>query len=170
VADAARRCGAALAIAPRWPPLADALAQAVRVRPREPIFRDLYATCLEAHGQWREAVDQRRAALTNATDRPELLNNLAWLLATVPVEELRQPAEAVAPARQGCELTRGAEPAFLGTPAAALAAAGPCAAAGHTARAALRLGWRANWMGSGTCLPHVLALYRSGRSYRMPAP
>jgi|DewCreStandDraft_2_1066082.scaffolds.fasta_scaffold00002_131 Tfp pilus assembly protein PilF len=170
VAAAARRYGAALAISPRWPPLADALAQAVRVRPREPIFRDLYATCLEAHGQWREAVDQRRAALTNATDRPELLNNLAWLLATVPVEELRQPAEAVALARQACELTRWAEPQFLGTLAAALAAAGRFAEAVQTAEEAIRLAREQNRSDLVTFNQNLLELYRSGRSYRMPAP
>lgn len=170
ILTAARQYGAALAASPNWPPLADALAQAVRVRPQEPIFRDLYATCLEARGQWQEALEQRRAALAIAADRPEFLNNLAWLLATAPVEELCQPAEAVALARRACELTRWGEPQCLGTLAAALAAAGEFAEAVRTAEEAIRLARQQNRGDLVEFNLRLLELYRSGRSYRVTSP
>lgn len=114
----------ALARDPTWPELLAALAEAIRVRPREPELRHLYAVALESQGLWREALEHRRETVRLAPHRPEWLNNLAWLLATVPEPGLRSPREAVELAQKACELSGWHEPIYLGTLAAALASAG----------------------------------------------
>ena len=57
-------------------------------------------------------------------NQPDLLNNVAWILATDPHPELRNGAAAVKLAGRACEMTRGTQPAFLGTLAAAPAEVG----------------------------------------------
>jgi hypothetical protein len=53
-----------------------------------------------------------------------LLNNLAWALATCPVDSVRNGARAVELARQADQLTSNRDPQILGTLAAAWAEAG----------------------------------------------
>jgi hypothetical protein len=54
----------------------------------------------------------------------ELLNNLAWLLATCPQASVRNGPEAVQLAEKACQLTRYQTTALVGTLAAAYAEAG----------------------------------------------
>src|SRR5262249_49009214 len=80
-------------------------------------------------GQHALAVADNEAALRLAPDDARTCNNLAWLLATSPQDELRDPARAVALARQACERTGGQGGCSLDTPAAGLAASGQFAEA-----------------------------------------
>ena len=77
---------------------------------------------LERLGQMNAAATAYRQAVALKPDQPEMLNALAWLLATVPA--ISAPAEAVDLARKAHALTDGSDPAVLDTLAAALAAAG----------------------------------------------
>jgi protein O-mannosyl-transferase len=70
-----------------------------------------------------EAIAHYQAALHARADYPEALNNLAWILAT-SAPEYRNGAQAVQLAQRACELTRNAQPALIGTLAAAYAEAG----------------------------------------------
>ena len=72
-------------------------------------------------GRTREAVAQYREALRLNPNLAGALNNLAWVLAASPDDELRNGAEAVRLAERACELTHYGEPLFLGTLAAAYA-------------------------------------------------
>jgi len=170
VSAAARCYGLAVGTAPQWPPLRAALAEAVRVWPREPTFRDLYAGCLEAQGFWEEALAQRREAVALAPARPEFLNNLAWLLATVPVEGLRRPEEAVQWARRACDLMQGGDPQFLGTLAAALAGSGQFEEAIRTAQEALKLAQQQGRTDLVERNQRYLELYRARQPLRLPLP
>jgi len=119
----------------------DALAQfmtAVRVNPADPEGQANIANALAIMERPAEAVSHYREAIRLKPDWPEMLNNLAWLLATHADESVRNGAEAVRLAQRAVELTRGEQPAFLGTLAAAYAESGRFAeaiATGEKARA-----------------------------------
>jgi Tfp pilus assembly protein PilF len=72
-------------------------------------------------GKTAATVEEFRRSLAVQPNQPDLLNNLAWTLATDPHPEIRNGADAVKLAARACEVTRGAQPFFLGTLAAALA-------------------------------------------------
>jgi protein O-mannosyl-transferase len=75
-------------------------------------------------GNTAGAVEEYRHSLQAQPNQPELLNNVAWMLATDSHKEIRNGADAVQFATRACGLTRGAQPLFLGTLAAGLAEAG----------------------------------------------
>ncbi len=86
--------------------------------------------CVQAAGiettqkDFQKAVDHYREALRLKPDAPDILNNLAWLLATCPDDAVRNGAEAVKCAGRACELTQNKQPMLLGTLAAAYAESG----------------------------------------------
>jgi tetratricopeptide (TPR) repeat protein len=75
-------------------------------------------------GKTSAAIEEFRASLALQPKQPELLNDLAWMLATNPNADLRNGVEAVKLAGQGCGLTHSTQPVLLGTLAAAYAEAG----------------------------------------------
>jgi len=70
------------------------------------------------------AVAVYHAALQTHPDLPELLNNLAWLLATCPDAQTRDGAQAVKYAERACALTHYTATTIVGTLAAAYAESG----------------------------------------------
>ena len=82
------------------------------------------ATMLLMQKRPREAVEHYRRALSLKPEWPEVLNNLAWLLATHPNDLVRNGAEAVRLAEKACQLTSERDPMMLGTLAAAYAESG----------------------------------------------
>ncbi len=87
-------------------------------------------------GRYPEAVQQYDQALARAPDSPEVLNNLAWLLATCPEAAVRNGPLAVKYARHACELSHFKKTILIGTLAAAYAEAGQFDDAIATARKA----------------------------------
>lgn len=79
-------------------------------------------------GQYRDAESDFRAALRNNKHDAGAMNDLAWILATSPIESQRQPEIAVALAKTACRETP-VDPAHVDTLAAALASAGDFKAA-----------------------------------------
>jgi tetratricopeptide (TPR) repeat protein len=77
----------------------------------------------EAIKHYREAL-RLRPDVSFDTRTYAWANNLAWLLATSPEEELRNGPEAVQWAEQACEVAQNSDPEVLDTLAAALAEAG----------------------------------------------
>ena len=71
-----------------------------------------------------EQVGRMKEAARQADASANLLNNAAYLLATLAPEALREPAAAVEFAQRACELTQFSQPYYLDTLACALAAAG----------------------------------------------
>lgn len=77
------------------------------------------AAALAHQGQFAQAIEMLRAALARSTEDARTLNNLAWLLATCRLRDLRDGPEALRLAQQACRLTQYAEPSMLDTLAAA---------------------------------------------------
>jgi len=86
----------------------------------------------EAARHWTEAIRLK-------PNRAEPYNNLAWLMATVEDQKLRNPTEAVRLAERACELTDHNRPEMLDTLVAAYASAGRSAEAVETAEKAKKL-------------------------------
>ena len=70
-------------------------------------------------GKHKEAIADYNVALRLNKDSDGLLNNFAWVLATSPVDELRDGKRAVELARRACELSEYKKPHILSTLAAA---------------------------------------------------
>ena len=87
----------------------------------------------------QQTLRQLREQLARAPDDVDLLNNMAWLLATAEPPALRNPAEAVRLAERANALTTGASPVVLDTLSTTYAAAGKRDKAIEAARQALRL-------------------------------
>jgi len=90
-------------------------------------------------GDINKAVKHWTRTLDLEPDWAEPYNNLAWLLATVEDEKLRNPSEAVRLAEGACKLTDYTQPGMLDTLAAAYAAEGRFPEAVKTAERALQL-------------------------------
>jgi protein O-mannosyl-transferase len=100
------------------------LAEAVRLQPENARLHAQHGLVLDQLGQTAAAVAAYRQAVTLGTTQPEVWNNLSWILATHPAADLRAPAEAVQLGEKACQITEHREVRFLGTLAAAYAAAG----------------------------------------------
>ena len=93
---------------------------------------------LASQGKLDEAIGHYRQALQLQPDHTYALNSLAWLLATCPDTNLRQPEEALELARRASSTAKH-HPGVLYTLAAAHAAVGQFEAATTTAQKALEL-------------------------------
>jgi tetratricopeptide (TPR) repeat protein len=117
-------------------------------------------------GRYEEAVADNLEALRLAPGDPRTCNNLAWLWATCPRAELRDPARAVEHARIACEATGWQEPGCIDTLAAAHAAGGDFAEAVRWQRKATELAREEDRSDYAA----RLALYESGQAYHDPPP
>jgi tetratricopeptide (TPR) repeat protein len=91
---------------------------------------------LAGQRQTAEAILEYREALRLKPDSPQILNNLAWILATSLAAEFRNGQDAVKLAERACDLTARKQVVLLGTLAAAYAEAGQFTRAAETAREA----------------------------------
>ena len=108
----------------------------------EPDFVGVHAKlayALEAMGGFDQAVKYYTEALQAEPDRPDILNNLAWLLATHKNTQFHNPKQAVHLAERACRLTKYEDPSLLDTLATAYEAAGDFAKAAKTAEKAKQL-------------------------------
>jgi tetratricopeptide (TPR) repeat protein len=121
-------------------------------------------------GRTHEAVAQYREALRLNPNLAGALNNLAWVLAASPDDELRNGAEAVRLAERACGLTHYGQPLFIGTLAAAYAEAGRFPEAVTTAEKAERLATTAGSKKLAEQTRRLLEFYRAGKPYHEPAP
>ena len=176
----------ALELKPEWPEARGALAlilaslgrldeaaaqyqQAIQEKPTDPQLHCLFAAALAKQGRCREAADHYRQALALKPGMIEALNNLAWILAANPSDDLRNGAEAVRLAERACELTQRREPILLGTLAAAYAEAGRFDDAVQTAEKARDLATAAGQKEVAAANSRLLELYRAGKPYHAPA-
>jgi tetratricopeptide (TPR) repeat protein len=113
-------------------------------------------------GQHALAIADNEAALRIAADDRRTCNNLAWLLATCPQDELRNPARAVELARKACAAANEPEVGLLDTLAAALAANGQFAEAVEQQTKALELAAEE----AKADYRMRLELYQMGQAYR----
>jgi tetratricopeptide (TPR) repeat protein len=110
-----------------------------------------------------EAVAAWKAGLRLEPARVPVLTRLAWVLATCPLDPVRNGVEAVRLASRALELTGGTQPSVLDALAAAYAEVGRFQEAADMARRALALMREAN---GSEGLKARIALYEAGQPVR----
>jgi Flp pilus assembly protein TadD len=154
----------------------EALRRFVQALQLDPNFADARVGYGFAHGQLgasladqgklEDAARHYREALRLQPDLPEVLNNLAWLLATANDARLRNGAEAVKVARRACELTHYQQAFMVGTLAAAYAEDGQFEEARGAAQKAITLAEAAGQTELATRNRELLRLYEAGKPCR----
>ncbi len=135
----------------------------------DPDYAAAYRNLAEAYatrGQMSSAVENYTAALQRRPDDVELLNRVAWILATTPDDRLRDGARARAFAERAVGLTDRRDAVSLDSLAAALAELGRFDEAAAIAGDALAA---ARASGNTAMLPELefrLALYQRGERFR----
>ena len=144
---------------------------ATAVRPldflTERCSRDLQkAGELMKEGKTAEALDHYRSVVRLKPNWPEVLNNLAWLLATHPDPGVRDGGEALQLAQWAAQLTGRKVPSYLDTLAAAYAETGRWAEAVKTAERAAELAEAGGQKELAANLHRRLDAYRSNQPWR----
>ena len=122
---------------------------------------------LSRAGRIPQAIDRYERTLKLRPEDPEILNDLAWLLATAPSERIAaRTANAVHLAQRANELTGGKFPPVLRTLAAAYAGAGRFREAIDQAEAAADLAQAADRRDFVEQVRHEIALYQAGQPVR----
>lgn len=113
-------------------------------------------------GEYQAAIDDYELALTLAPESPAIMNDLAWLLATCPDEDFRDPQRALELALAANEAVETPDGEYLDTLAAAYARLGQFDKAIEAGKKALdQLG-----MNPGAAAVHDrLELYESGKPF-----
>jgi len=122
---------------------------------------------LLADKRYGEAIQLVRGALSTVPDHPGLADRLAWLLATVPEDGLRDGAFAVALAERVNQQTGGQYPEPLLTLSAAYAEVGRFDDALRTAQQAVALAQEQQQAGFAAEIQEALELYAAGKPYRL---
>jgi len=107
---------------------------ALRLEPDNREAHYLRGSMQQERGQYRAARADYERAVSLKPDQSSYRNQLAWLLATCPQDNIRDGAKAVEHATRACELTDWKDGNLLDTLAAALAEAGRFAEAVEYAR------------------------------------
>jgi tetratricopeptide (TPR) repeat protein len=121
---------------------------------------------LAQKGKIAEAIVHYREALRLRPNRIEVLNNLAWLLATSRDPKFRSGAEAVDLAEKACGLTGYRNANYLDTLAAAHAEAGRSQEAVSICEKAVALALASGEVTLARTIEARMKLYRSGQAYR----
>ncbi len=142
------------------------LEKALRINPRYSEAQCNLAHTLLAQGKNQSALDHYYKILEFKPDEVDILNNLAWILATSEDTKIQNPSDAVKYAERACELTEYSRPGFLDTLAAAYAAAGRLPEAIETAEKAVKLATSAGKKVLAQEIQKHLELYKAGRPCR----
>ena len=118
------------------------------------------------NGQSRDAVDAWQKFLEFNPSEPQVLNNLALVLATSPDATLRNGPKAVTLAELASRASGGSNPEILSTLAAAYAEAGRYVEAATTARNALNLSQRQGNDKLSQSIQEEIKLYDSSQPMR----
>ena len=145
------------------------VAQCLSAKPDVSICMSL-ATIFFQIGEFHQAADQYRKALSIDPNLPEVLNNLAWLLATCSDNTVRDGAQAVEHAEASCRLTGFKQTGMISTLAAAYAEAGRYPEAVTTAELAIKMQTTNGETQFAAMNTQLLELYRAGMPYHEPPP
>ena len=112
-------------------------------------------------GRTADGLDQWQQALRSQPDNLQVLNDMAWVLATSRDDHLRNDNQALALAQHAVELTSEQEPAILGTLAVAYADMGQFDKAIELGQRAAELATQQNKAALAQNLTERLALFRN---------
>jgi Tfp pilus assembly protein PilF len=141
------------------------LNESLRMKPKSALTHRYLAQVLERKGKIDQAVSHYEEAMRLKPDWDELMNELAWILASSDKAAVRNPEKAVKLARRTCELTDYKRPEFLDTLAVAYAAAGSFDKAVEITEKALALCQTSDHDTLKKELETRLALYKAGKPY-----
>jgi tetratricopeptide (TPR) repeat protein len=144
------------------------LRQAAKLDPELPQTWQALGEVLTAQRRYPEALEALRTGHQMAPERPAIAKALAWLLATCPIDALRDGAEALRLARKLERATAGRHANVLDTLAAALAEQGRFSEAVETIDRAINLGEVVGKDGVAKELKQRRDLYAANRPYRLP--
>jgi len=140
--------------------------EVVRARPDDAAARFQLAGALVRTERTNEALEHYRRALELTPDDVDVLNDLAWLLATHELADGGDPGRVVQLAQRARELAGQNNAQCLDTLAAAYAAAGRFDDAILIAQVAVQLAESSAQMALAQRIQLRLELYRAGRPYR----
>jgi Flp pilus assembly protein TadD len=132
--------------------------------------RSQLASLLYQTAKFGEAVAEYRQLVAARPNEPEVLSNLAWLLATSPDSAVRNGTDAVRFAEQACRLTGYQRAPMVGSLAAAYAEAGRFTEAVAATQRAIELAQSSGDSRFAAVNEQLLSLYRAGKPYHMPSP
>jgi tetratricopeptide (TPR) repeat protein len=115
-------------------------------------------------GDHRAAIADLEQALAIDPENSGVLNNLAWILATSPVDEIRDGKRAIALAQKACELSEWKEAHIISTLAAAHAETGDFDQACSVSRKAVEAGGESDEIKAQ--LEQELASYQEKKPWR----
>jgi len=142
--------------------------EALRARPDYAEAHTNLAIVLSWRGRMDEAVRHCREAIRANPEYADAYCYLALFLATDPDPGIRDGAEAVRLAEEGCRLTGRKDPLLLDALAAAYAEAGRFKEAAATAREAEALAWSLGKRQMSAQIQSRLRLYEAGQPCRVP--
>jgi tetratricopeptide (TPR) repeat protein/mono/diheme cytochrome c family protein len=141
------------------------LERAVELRPDDAIPRRNLASAMASEGRMREAIVHYRGALERRPDWPDVLIDLAWILAAHPDAERRAPDEAIRLAERAVEITAHQDPGAFDVLGSAYAAASRFDPAIVAARTALAMATERHADRLTTQIRSRLQLYERHRPY-----
>lgn len=153
-----------------WAEAAADIQQVLALQPDDFYAHENLGVILPQLGRGVEGLQHWQTAAKIRPDALDLLNNLAWLLATSPDPALRDGPQAVQLAERACQLTGWQKTICLGTLAAAYAEAGRFDDAIATAQKACT---HASAQGEADLLQRnqqLLALYQQHQPWHDPVP
>jgi tetratricopeptide (TPR) repeat protein len=124
------------------------------------------SSLLALEAKWPQVVEHLHAARQLDPDDPQAMERLAWLLATCPVDDLRDGAQALALAERANHITGKQQVRFLNTLAAALAESGHFGRARETIARAIAILEKAGRKQAADRLAAIVRLYASNKPYR----
>jgi tetratricopeptide (TPR) repeat protein len=148
--------------------VADAIAQwqkALATQPNDAGFHTALGNSFLKGELPKDAIAEYEHAARISTQDPVPRNNLAWILATSSDASIRDGNRAIEFAKQAVQLSRGKDPNYLRTLAAAFAESGRFAEAKETALQALQAAGRGSNSTLATALHDEIALYELGLPY-----
>ena len=153
----------------RFGEAAELLQRLVLSHPEHAVTHSDLAMALAHQGKAEEAISHYLEALRLRPSQPEILNNLAWLLATHPRGELRDGMRAVSLAEKACDLTSRTNFWMLSTLASAYAEAGKFPEAVATQEKVCSLSKEQGVpRQQRESFEKRVELFRSGQPYRQP--
>ena len=143
------------------------LQEALKIQPTPGVHAQV-AAIRARQAEFPDASRHYRAALRLRPDTPEILNNLAWLLATCPDMRVRDGTQAVGLAERACKLTQYQQTIMVGTLAAAYAESGRFDEAISMAEKACALATKSGELDLLKRNQELLALYQKHQPYHEP--